>query len=877
MLKRLFLLSALLGAGCLFADAISIGHSRNGFPLVVPQVQRLKAVSGSFTLPRKLTVAAPEMLDLAPLAQIYAKTVPGGTTERADVSALCRFELTTRNVPQSPEGYTLAVTPSGITIKARDVRGLYYGMQTLNMMLRHRGAVSAMPCCNITDFPDLKVRGLFYQLGKVKPEQVDRVCHVIDVLGYLKYNTLLLSFDDNFPYRDVRFSGRETTLSRADIGRILAAAKRNHMEVIPFIQLVSHIRWAKSHPDWTNLRDGKSGCFCLSNPKLQPLIETVVRETADLMKPRYFHIGLDEIEQGNFPQCPKCKAADLEALLLKHLLPVKKLLAERGITPIIFQDQFFGFGEPKIVKGLGITGFPEKFGLDTIIESWEYAPNPSPMIGRAIKARGFKKLRYMSFGINPDNVRNLPGIARKLDAEGVTLSYWGMLPATLDTVWGGCCMLYPSFIAHANYTWNTEDADFAKLPFDSTLLFQELLDGPPARSFRGKASPVSLGGAFNRRFSDDPVFPAFDAETAETVKRIAAADPAKFDVRLQDGALLAVVLSGSKGDGFAKGAVTIPVNTTASGASFLVTAARFNNFGQPRDQQSEAKILRIGTLDVFYADGNKISIMLFLRLNLNDWNTYLGGGLCRAVVRGNDRNGSLFSLYAIDWRNPHPDKEIKEIVFSSKGDIGISPGLFAVSLSDAAKTPTGAVGTPSGRLARAHRPVAKRTAAVDFSGKRPRMQSKATGINGYTFRIIGDPERGRVLEMRMPEITRFLARSWINIGVRPPSADFASVVFDIRVSDWSAVYRPDVYMMKGKAETAAANFAYELGDRWITVCIPRERLFAKAKQLTPDMVNTLRFGFFMLDNGRPCTIRIGNIYYCDRVLPCRSNVTTPVK
>ena len=877
MFKRIFLLSILLWAMSLFADAISIGHTRNGYPLIVPQVQKLKAASGTFALPRSLTVAAPDTLDLAPLVKHYSETVTRGSAERTDASALCRFELTTGNVPKSPEGYTLAVTPSGITIRARDVRGLYYGMQTLNMMLRHRADAKALKCCTVTDWPDLKVRGLFYQLGKVKPEQVDRVCHVIDVLGYLKYNTLLLSFDDNFPYRDVRFSGRKTTLSRADIERILAAAKRNHMEVIPFIQLVSHIRWAKSHPDWTKLRDGKSGCFCLSNPELQPLIETVVRETADLMKPRYFHIGLDEIEQGNFPQCPKCKAADLEALLLKHLLPVKKLLAERGITPIIFQDQFFGFGEPKIVKGLGITGFPEKFGLDTIIESWEYAPNPSPMIGRAIKARGFEKLRYMSFGINPDNVRNLPGIARKLDAEGVTLSYWNMLPATLDAVWGGCRMLYPSFIAHANYTWNTEDADFAKLPFDSSLLFQELLDGPPARSFRGKASPVSLGGAFNRRFSDDPVFPAFDAETAEKVKRIAAADPAKFDVRLQNGAPLAVVLSGSKDDGFAKGAVTIPVNTTASGASFLVTAARFNNFGLPRDQQAEAKILRIGTLDVFYADGTKISIMLFLRLNLNDWNTYLGGGLCRAALRGNDRNGSLFSLYAIDWRNPHPDKEIKKIVFSSKGGTGSSPVLFAVSLSDAAKTPTGAVGTPSGRLARAHRPAAKRTLAVDFSGKRPRMHSKATGINGYTFRIIGDPERGRVLEMRMPEITRFLARSWINIGVRPPSADFESVVFDIRVSDWSAVCRPDIYMMKGKAETAAANFACELGDRWITVCIPRERLFAKAKKLTPDMANTLRFGFFMLDNGRPCTIRIGNIYYCDRVLPCRSNVTTPVK
>ena len=34
----------------------------------------------------------------------------------------------------------------------------------------------------------------------------------------------------------------------------------------------------------------------------------------------------------------------------------------------------------------------------------------------------------------------------------------------------------------------------------------------------------------------------------------------------------------------------------------------------------------------------------------------------------------------------------------------------------------------------------------------------------------------------------------------------------------------------------------------------------------------IRFGFFMRDVGRPCTIRIGKIEFCDRVLPTRANV-----
>ena len=272
MLKRFFLLSALLGAACLFADAISIGHTRNGYPLIVPQVQKLVPASGSFALPDKLIITAPETLGLAPLVKHYSETVEGGTVERSDAGTLCRFELATKGVPRSPEGYTLAITPEGITVKSCDVRGLYYGMQTLNMMLRHRADAKALKCCTITDWPDLEMRGLFLHLSKATSGQIDRICHVIDAFGSLKYNTLLIHFTDNFPYEGLPFTKRDATLSRADIEKLLAAARRNHMEVIPAFSLVKS--WPiRNHRDWPKFQEGKSGTYCLSDPEVQVLIE----------------------------------------------------------------------------------------------------------------------------------------------------------------------------------------------------------------------------------------------------------------------------------------------------------------------------------------------------------------------------------------------------------------------------------------------------------------------------------------------------------------------------------------------------------------------------------------------------------------------------
>ncbi len=859
---------------CLHADAIAIGNMRDGYPLVVPQVQKLEAASGSFTLPRTLTVSAPELLDLGPLEKHYLGAVAGGTVKQTEGEALCRFELMTADVPESPEGYSLAVTPGGIAVKARDVRGLFYGMQTLNMMLLHRPDARTLKCCAIADWPDLQMRGLFLHLSKTRPEQIDRLCHVIDAFGFLKYNTLLIHFTDNFPYEDSPFTKRETTLGRDDVERLLAAARRNHMEVIPAFSLVKS--WpVVRHRDWPKFQEGESNTYCLSDPDAQALIEKMVREVADLVKPRYIHLGLDEIEQSGFPQCPKCTAADREKLLLDHVMPLKKILAERGITPIIYQDQFFGFGEPRFSHGIGIEHFPESFGFDAVIDSWEYGPHPTEWLVKSIKRRGFERFRYMSFGIDIDNAQNLPKLAYKVGALGVTLAYWEMLPITFDSIWGACHTLYPSFIAHSNYCWNAEDAAFAQLPLDGGLLFQEILDGTPERTFRGDATPVSLGGAFNREIADDPVFPSFDVATAEKMREIAASDAARFDLRIQNGAPLAVVLSGGDDDGFAKAPVAIPINTCASGASFLMTAAAYNNFVFPRNQHAVSKSTPIGQLEVVYADGAVETIPVSMRMNINDWNTYLGGALCRAVVRGNDRNGALFSLYAIDWRNPSPDKEIREIVFSSKGDTGTSPVLFAVSLSDAADTPEGVAGTMPASFPKAERPVAQTTVAFDFSGEGPRMAGSQR-MEGLSEGIVDDPERGKVLEIRIPKTRDFLSRAIVDLLMPDlSSADFESIVFDIKIDDWEAVYRPDFYLMKdGGNYWGAANFAIELGNEWRTVCIPGKRFSPTGNM---DIFKMFSIRFFMLDGERQCTVRVGNIHYCDKVLPCRNNLTTPVK
>lgn len=887
MLKKILSLLLLCAAGALFADVVAVDNTRNGYPVIIPQVKSLKPDASVFVLPARLTVDAPDDLDLAPLAREYAQAVKGGEVVRATGGkAAFRFVSATNGVPDSPEGYVLEIAPDGVTVRARGVRGFYYGMQTFNWFLRGRKVDgNGVKCCSITDWPDLEIRGLYYQLAYVDPRRVDRVCHVIDVLGSLKYNALLIAFFDNFPYEDSPFTKRQRTYSKEDIAKIKAAAKRNHIEIIPKLQVISHAGWIHTHRDWTGegcefyegpYKKSSSALYCPASPKVLELVMKMVRETAEEFKPRYFHLGLDEILLAGYPLCPQCRAADPTRTIVDHVRPIKDMLTKMGIQTIIYHDEYFGSSQPVAQKQVSTELVPEGLGKDTMINSWEYESSPSRRIGDKIRARGFKDLVYMSFAIDVDNCWKLPKVAHETKSKGNFLAYWSIVPPTLDRHDNSAHEFYPSTIAQANYCWNADDVEFSRLPIDSANIMRELLDGKPERAFRGKPTPVPIGGVCNDWIDQGAMFPNLDAELVAKIRKIAAADPAYFELAVNDGHLSAVVLSGTPVDGRTAAPVTIPINTTASGASFLVTASAFNNFGQVDKQRG----FPVGEIKIVYADGKTAKLPLVFQRNINDWNTYLGGNACRAVLRGNDRDGFLFGFNAIDWRNPRPDKEIKEIVFSTKGDTQIAPALLALSLSDAGENaPAGAPGKPKRQTVRNDQ-APKLVPIADFSKGIPKgWSSVKTAVPKCKIRLGNDPEHGKVLEIKIPSTTKHLARVVVDLPLNNPQ-DFKNIIFDLKISDPASIFRSDFYVMNRQATQVlgALGYATAAGDKWQTVCIPRERFLPKeGGGIDPTKANRIRIGFFLKNGIDPTTIRIGNINFSDNVMPGRVNRTDPVK
>jgi len=281
-------------------------------------------------------------------------------------------------------------------------------------------------------------------------------------------------------------------------------------------------------------------------------------------------------------------------------------------------------------------------------------------------------------------------------------------------------------------------------------------------------------------------------------------------------------------------------------------------------------------------------VKLTLRDNLNDWNTYIGGNNCRAALRGNDAQGSLFGFYAIDWRNPRPQTAIREFVVASKPDSGAALALFAISLSNAAAAPAGEPTAAVLATVPPRRPEAALTPVADFGKGIPAgAKVLGTSIPGFRYRLIDDPKGGKMLEFIVPETKGKFARCLIDIPVKVP-ADFKYVTFDVEVSDPSAVRRDhlghcraDVYFLKpagGHTKTIGAlGYAPTLDEKRHTVTLPRELFTVKEfGGLDPVDAEQLRVGFFLNSPVKPLTIRVGNVSFCDRPRAGRAVVKTPV-
>ena len=249
------------------------------------------------------------------------------------------------------EGYSLYITSKGILIKAKTIRGAFYGLQSLRQLLPEsfeNGSYlqNSVPVQNITikDAPKFKYRGMHLDVGR-HFFSVDFIKKYIDMLSMLKMNTFHWHLTEDQGWRieikkypklnEIAAYRKETLIghysdqphqfdgkkyggfyTQEQVKDIVAYATERQVTVIPEIEMPGHSQAALSaYPElgctekpidvatkWGVFED----IYCTKEATFK-FLEDVLDEVIALFPGKYIHIGGDEAPKTKWKTCKNCQ------------------------------------------------------------------------------------------------------------------------------------------------------------------------------------------------------------------------------------------------------------------------------------------------------------------------------------------------------------------------------------------------------------------------------------------------------------------------------------------------------------------------------------------------------------------------------------------
>jgi len=226
-----------------------------------------------------------------------------------------------------------------------------------------------------SDGPVIRVRAVHLDLKGVPPTP-ERLVDLLRVFAALRYNAVLVEWEDTFPWTvDERFRS-ETAYTPEQVERFRDAAAGLGIELIPLVQCLGHMETPLGTPGYEHLREVADRADVL-NPLAngaRELVEGMVDDVLALMPGvTHFHLGGDEA--GSFGSHPDTKAFigthGRGALYLHHVGPILDKLNARGIRPMLWHDMMLTWDGDAL----------RRLGERADLVVWGYAGHPAEMGG----------------------------------------------------------------------------------------------------------------------------------------------------------------------------------------------------------------------------------------------------------------------------------------------------------------------------------------------------------------------------------------------------------------------------------------------------------------------------------------------------------------
>lgn len=212
----------------------------------------------------------------------------------------------------------------------------------------------SMPALFDSPTPAIEQRAVHLDL-KGHPPTFERLLSLLDLFAALRYNIVLVEWEDAFPWSiDARFRS-ETAYSEDEVAAFCAKAASLGIELIPLVQTLGHMETFLLPQEYARLREipGEPDLLnCLADGARElvlSLLDDVLRLMPSVQR---FHIGGDEAWAfGTHPQTKAfIEEQGADALFLHHMEPLLDHLAARNIRPLLWHDMLIHFDDTILTR-----------------------------------------------------------------------------------------------------------------------------------------------------------------------------------------------------------------------------------------------------------------------------------------------------------------------------------------------------------------------------------------------------------------------------------------------------------------------------------------------------------------------------------------------
>lgn len=583
--------------------------------------------------------------------------------------------------PNRPEAYAVRIDDGQAVIAAGDRRGLVYGVEAfLQLLEEDRTRVSA-PACLVEDAPRLAFRGVHLFLpARDQLEYTRRLIRYL--LVPMRLNTIFLElagamrFDRRpeiaetwerqnrlaregkappVPHGEVSGGG---TLTKAEVKELVEYARSYGIEVIPEIQSLSHVEYlTMTYPEIAEApaKSGYPDSYCPLHPESRRIVFDLIDELLELLGPlRWLHLGHDEVY--TMAECPRCAGKPRDELYAHDVNELHAYLKARGVGMMVWADMLQPWQH---YAGKNAAAMIPK---DVVLLEFVWYFRPWVDTEDHLLKSGFQVIFgncYSSHFTRYERRTTKPGVI------GAQVSVWS---GTSEEEMGRLGKLY-DLAYSANLSWSSHCQEELRWTYDRRLT--ALLPGiraglqgkPRPTTARIKARAVNLApyGTAPRRDLCG-AYGGYDLAPLPTERFTWRGLPFRFapEVVLVEGVGARVRRFPTE--------VTVPIEAQVQSMVFAHTAAGYGRIPQPFGPRRV-----IGRYEMLYADGGSEIAEVAFGHHLAEWNRRHGAPLGPTFHRhagyvatwpvdplwqGKTALGEDITIYAMEWTNPHPDREL---------------------------------------------------------------------------------------------------------------------------------------------------------------------------------------------------------------------------